>query len=503
MSAAVAPSELERFRVLVAERLGLSFDDSKLAFLVGVLARRVEATRATTASYLQRLGGAGDPEELRALALELTVTETYFFRNQDQFRAFAEVALPERLVARAAARTLRLLSAGCASGEEPYSLAILIRERLANPMWDVSIVAVDVNAVMLEKAARARYSAWALRETPPELQRRWFKGEGRELTLDDEIRKAVAFHEHNLVEDDPRLWAPESYDVVFCRNVIMYFTPEIAQRLIARITRALCPGGYLFLGHAETLRGLSNDYHLRHTHGTFYYQRKDVPSHAALTPPPTASTAPSQDLAWATTWVETVQRASERIHALTKRPARTSESREGASNAGHSATDLNVALELLKRERYSDALALLGRLPAASARDPDILLLRAILLTHGGQLAAAEKVCADLLRLDELNTGAHFVLALCREGAGDRQGAVDHDQVAAYLDPGFAMPRLHLGLLARRLGDREAARRELGQALLLLRREDASRLLLFGGGFGREALVALCRTELVAAGGRP
>jgi chemotaxis protein methyltransferase CheR len=164
---------------------------------------------------------------------------------------------------------------------------------------------------------------------------------------------------------------------------------------------------------------------------------------------------------------------------------------------------LQLVLELLKKERFSDALDLLAGLPAGSEQDPDVLLLRAALLTHSGQLEAAERASAQLLDRDELNTGAHYLLALCRESAGDPRGAVDHDRVAVYLDPGFAMPRLHLGLMARRAGDPEGARRELGQALLLLKREDASRLLLFGGGFGRDALVALCRTELLSAGGLP
>jgi chemotaxis protein methyltransferase CheR len=142
-------------------------------------------------------------------------------------------------------------------------------------------------------------------------------------------------------------------------------------------------------------------------------------------------------------------------------------------------------------------------LPSQLARDPDVLLLRAVLLTHGGQLEIAVEACKEVLAIDDLSAGAHYLLALCREGAGDRQGAVDHDQVATYLDPAFAMPRLHLGLLAQRAGDREAARRELGHALTLLQREDASRLLLFGGGFGREALLALCRSELARAGRKP
>jgi chemotaxis protein methyltransferase CheR len=164
---------------------------------------------------------------------------------------------------------------------------------------------------------------------------------------------------------------------------------------------------------------------------------------------------------------------------------------------------LQLALELLKQERFADALDLLGRLPPESVHDPDVLLLHAALLTHSGQLSTAERASEQLLERDELNTGAHYLLALCRESAGDRQGARDHDQTAVYLDPGFAMPRLHLGLMARRAGDLDEARHELGQALLLLKREDASRLLLFGGGFGRDALISLCRAELLSAGGLP
>jgi chemotaxis protein methyltransferase CheR len=149
---------------------------------------------------------------------------------------------------------------------------------------------------------------------------------------------------------------------------------------------------------------------------------------------------------------------------------------------------------LLRAERFADALA---SLPDASC-DPEQLLLRAVLLAHSGRVAEAEAASQQLLVLDERSAGAHYVLAQCRESAGDRQSAIEHDQTAAFLDPAFAMPRLHLGLLARRQGRREIARRELAQALLLLEREDSSRLLLFGGGFHREALLALCRSELAA-----
>jgi chemotaxis protein methyltransferase CheR len=504
---ALDDAHARRFGELLTRHLGLAFDESKYAFLSELMARRAEATRRTPESYLTSLETACDTEERRALSLALTVPETYFFRHMDQMRAFAEVALPERREARSAARRLRLLSAGCASGEEPYSLAILLRESALDATWKTSVQGMDMNPAVLEKARRGRYSSWALRETPKELAERWFVRAGRDFVLDESIRAAVEFRETNLSQ---QTFERASYDVIFCRNVIMYFAPEVARALIARFTAALMPGGYLFLGHAETLRGLSSDFHLCHTHGTFYYQRRDALEVAASASAATnweAGSPASIESSWAAdSWVETVQRASARIKALTE--ARGLQAHEStparrtadARSERESAFDLSGAFELLKRERFQEALLRVSALPGEARQDPDVLLLTAALLTHTGRLAEARSTCEELLALDELNTGAHYLLALCCEGSGDPGGALDHDQVSIYLDATFAMPRLHLGLMARRAGDRDTARRELEQAVSLLRREEASRLLLFGGGFGRDTLLALCQAELALAG---
>jgi len=472
-----------------------------------VLGRRFVAT-GPQGAYLSRLEVEPAREELSCLARELTVPETYFFRNPDQYRALEEVVLPERLAAHTADRRLRILSLGCASGEEAYSLAMLVHDRLGDAHFDVSIVGADVNPAVIEKARQGRFSEWALRETSEAARRRWFRAEGRHFVLNEPLRASVRFEEYNLVEDDPRLWQPGTADIVFCRNVIMYFTPEQAQRTVRRIARALGTGGYLFLGHAETLRGISNDFHLRHTHGTFYYQRKeDVAQVAqALARAWGSRSAPGAALAEvaadATSWIDAIRRASERVAALTE-PRQVERSGRSQAILPEPAWDLGLVLELLRKERFAEALAIVDALPAESGRDADVLLLRGVLLTHGGQFTKAEDACRRLLEVDELSAGAHYLLALCREAAGDRATAAYHDQVAAYLDPGFAMPRLHLGLLARRAGEPAAARRELGQALVLLQREDASRVLLFGGGFGREALVTLCGAELSRCGGKP
>jgi chemotaxis protein methyltransferase CheR len=497
MTVPITPHDVERFRVAIGRHMGLHFDDARLGFLSEVLQRRLTRLARPGDLYLRALDHDPAADEIGALARELTVTETYFFRNDDQFRALAERVLPERMQDGRPVRALSLLSAGCASGEEPYSLAIVARDAVPDLSWDIRIRAVDLNPAGLEKAECGRYSNWALRDTPPAMQRKWFRRDGADMILDETIRRAVRFEARNLAVEDPELWSPGAYDVVFCRNVLMYFEPERMRAAIGRIARALAPGGFLFLGHAETLRGVSDDFHLCHTHETFYYQRKDSLDGAARRPTP-ASIATERAVATIVgfdgAWVDAIRGATERVAALVpggaERPAPVP------------AWDPTPALDLLRHERFAEALSQVQARPQQPEADPDVLLLEAMLLTHGGQLAAAETTCRALLAIDELNAGAHYVLALCREHYGDGPAAADHDRTAAYLDPGFAMPRLHLGLLARRTGDREAARRELTQALFLLEREDPARLLLFGGGFNREALVALCDLALRDAGGR-
>src|ERR1017187_9790981 len=159
MTPVLDQTDLEQFRTIVARRLGLQYEDGKLAYLADVARQRMELVGSTRfESYLERLisspRGSG---ELRALAEQLTVNETFFFRNADNFRAFAEIVLPERICAKTREKRLRIFSAGSASGEEPYSLAILVRETLSDlGNWDVKIIGIDVNPAILAKATQAR-----------------------------------------------------------------------------------------------------------------------------------------------------------------------------------------------------------------------------------------------------------------------------------------------------------------------------------------------------------
>ena len=217
---------------------------------------------------------------------------------------------------------------------------------------------------------------------------------------------------------------------------------------------------------------MSDRFRLCNTHETFYYQLRDGAQSDSgqvvrfLPKQTDARTAqPGQDAAW----VEEIRLASERVAALV--PLR--EVAHGATEKLAMPFDFAPALELLRQERFAEALDHVRAGSNAADRNPDVLLLEATLLTHAGQLEAADETASRLLLSDECNAGAHYVLALCREHAGFRERAAEHHRVACHRDPSFAMPRLHLGLLARRAGDRNAARREFAQALALLEREDA------------------------------
>jgi chemotaxis protein methyltransferase CheR len=454
--------EVARFRQLLATRLGWGFADNDLGQLATVLTRRTGMCGVDDGAYLARLGAGPWSDELTALAEDLTVTETYFFRHNEQFRALREVALPERAAVQAVHKSVRLLSVGCSSGEEAYTLAIVAREVLGDPSWVVSVLGLDVNPAVLRKAAAASYSGWSLRETPDDIRERWFRPHDGRYDLDPEIKAGVRFRQYNVADEDPALWRPEQYDVVFCRNLLMYLNPHTQAALITRVTEALAPGGFLFLGHTDSLGSRPPGLEPMHSHHTFYYRRPVAAAPVVLP----ASAA--------------------RRRVLT--PAIRHDLYERAKG-------------LLAAERFGAALDVVeaGLSDHPQARDQ---LLQGVLLAHAGRVPGAETVARRLLETDGLYADAHHLLAVCLEDGTSAEAAIGQYRLAAYLDAGFAMPRLRLGLLARRRGDHRAAGPELDRALLLLWDESDERIALFGGGFGRIALTTLCRSELDAIGVR-
>jgi chemotaxis protein methyltransferase CheR len=475
-------ADLARFRTLLGARLGWEFADSDLPQLGQVMTRHAQTLRLSPGAYLRRLGTGAATDELTALAEDLTITETYFFRHGEQFRALADDALPERVRARAGRRVLRMLSVGCSSGEEAYTLAFLGHEARPDAGWIVSVLGLDANPEMLRRAGLARYSSWSLRETPDAVRDRWFHPYDGGYEVNAAARDSVRFRQYNVADEDAELWQPGQYDVILCRNLLMYLTPAVAAALVRRMTSALVPGGYLFLGHTDSLGRRPDGLEPCTGHHTFYYRRR------ASVPAAVVSRA-------------VVSPAAERTEAP-----------RGRAPAAGSAPDPHErVLTLLRDERFAEALTVAESALADSAsadsgagdpRRPRDLLLHGVLLAQAGRIDDAEIACRRLLDVDGLYPDAHHLLGVCLEGGAAVDVAIGHYRLAAHLDPAFAMPRLRLGLLSRRRGDDRAAAAELERALPLLSEEREERIALFGGGFGRTSLTALCRAERDACGVR-
>ncbi len=254
----MTPEEFQSLNDYITERFGLSFPESKQEMLTARLARRLEELRLKTyMDYYWLLQFHADGE-LRELTRKITNNETYFFRETHQFDLLFQDGLNILKRDFAIPGRLRILCAGCSSGEEPYTLNIYCQENQCR-MWDIEthIDAFDLEAHRVEMARIAEYGASSLRCASVEQVCRYFSPIGHDrYQLKPRFQKGVGFFEGNIV--DLQTYAPVSlYDVVFCRNVLIYFSEPALHRAIANFAQVLRPGGLLFLGHSESIIGLS------------------------------------------------------------------------------------------------------------------------------------------------------------------------------------------------------------------------------------------------------
>jgi len=258
----MTPGEFRLIRDLFHRYAGLYFNDDKRYLLERRLAPRLDATGARSfGEYARHLRtGSHGRRELEEAVDRVTVNETYFFREEYQLRAFAEEILPE-LRAEKEDRVLSLWSAGCASGEEAYTISMLLIEQGGFRDWDVRIVGTDISRRVLRQASQARYRESALRSTTALRRDRFFRRAGKLWEVREDVRAPVAFARLNLVEDEP-LELVGDVDVLFCRNVLIYFDAEVRRRVVQSFYDRLAPGGYLLLGHSETLLNLPTEFEL-------------------------------------------------------------------------------------------------------------------------------------------------------------------------------------------------------------------------------------------------
>lgn len=264
-------AELELFRSLLAIRSGIDFGRHRETFLENRLKRRMTLAGARSLyEYYRMVTAPGSGGELQALVDDVSIHETSFFRNPPQFDLLGEVVLPDRVSVRlhSGDRSLRLWSAGCSTGQEPYSMAMTLGESVVlSNAWDVRLLATDISCEALRQANRGVYGAHQVDGVSAERLRRFFEHRNNHYTVRDWVRRGIDFHQANLLDEPPS----RDVDVVFCRNVMIYFDREVQRKLVTRITRMLATGGYLFLGHTETLAGLSDGFRMiSHRRGIAY-----------------------------------------------------------------------------------------------------------------------------------------------------------------------------------------------------------------------------------------
>ncbi|HWG77532.1 MAG TPA: protein-glutamate O-methyltransferase CheR [Steroidobacteraceae bacterium] len=270
---AFSDEDFQQIRRLVKERIGIHLTAGKRELVYGRISRRLRALGlAGFGDYLQRLEG-GDVEELQQFCNAITTNLTAFFREAHHFRFLARELLPALARDNADTRRLRIWSAGCSSGEEPWSIAMVMLETLSSlHQWDMRILATDVDTGMLRHARRGLYTGERLEKVASERLLRWFEpgAEAHQYRVCEELRALVSFKALNLVGPWP-MRGP--FDVIFCRNVLMYFSRDTQREIVRRMACLQRTGDYLILGHSESLLDVSTQYRLAGQ--TVYRRRSD------------------------------------------------------------------------------------------------------------------------------------------------------------------------------------------------------------------------------------
>ncbi|HEY6009938.1 MAG TPA: protein-glutamate O-methyltransferase CheR [Nitrospirota bacterium] len=266
--------EFSLFKVLIYDESGMYLADTKKDFLENRLLKRMRATNAMTPYWYYRHLLANRRTELLILLDSLTINETSFFRNEPQIELFRNVILPGVIERRKKEddRKLRFWSAGCSTGEEPYTIAMVLLDALPNAhAWDIRIFASDISQKALAAAQQGVYSSDKVRETvSPAMRARFFQARGEVCQISEAAQKLVAFDYHNLKHENGR----SGLDVIFCRNVMIYFDEDEQKRLVNKFHASLSPSGYLLLGHAESLHGRNLNFRFLHDNKGTAYQKK-------------------------------------------------------------------------------------------------------------------------------------------------------------------------------------------------------------------------------------
>ncbi len=462
---------------------GMEFYASRSDALAGHLADRISGRGvADCHSYLELLEDPCDGEaELDRLIALLTIGETYFFRHKELFDALRERALPEVIRGNRATRRLRVWSAGCATGAEPYTVSILLRRELAGAVrdWNVSILGTDINRAFLARAAEGSYERWAFRGTPDELRSDCFRQQGASWEILPRFKENVSFQYHNLARHPfPSLVHNLlAFDLILCRNVLIYFAPDVAQRIISQLAECLAPGGWLAVGHAEYGLQRQESLEVVPFGGATLYRKAaaphraveaDAPQHRAMVFTPPRMAPP-----------ELVVSRPMSIAAPHCRPT---------------------------QQPHGDSPPPAERRPARGAPARyEVEQIRT--LADAGKVDAALGLCDALIARRPLDPLGHFYRALLLDQVAGHADALRALGRAIYLDRQFTLAHYYLGMTQIRLGDAAAARRSFRNVLALIQARDRSESFPDADGMSVADLEELTRMHLetldAAAAGDP
>jgi len=260
---------LLQVRDLVYQTAGIFHPDNKLRLLEDRCTRRMKALGVSTLKeYSLRLSAKPTRQtEMVSLLNEITIGETYFFRNEPQLKALKNVILTRILEAKSkfSLRHLRIWSAGCSTGEEPYTLSMMLLEEASGRLkgWTFEIIATDLNENSVQHCKAGLYREYSTRNLSPHFKEKYFIAQADALQVGPSVKSKVSFSRLNLL-DDTRMATLKGMDVILCCNVLIYFDVASKQRVIQHFYDNLLPHGYLFLGHAESLYGINDEFHLVH-----------------------------------------------------------------------------------------------------------------------------------------------------------------------------------------------------------------------------------------------
>lgn len=483
----VAPSAppdshgLARIRDMIEATCGLDAGDARASLLDSSIRARMGELRIDTVDgYLARLC-SDNSGEIGALINRVTITETQFFRDPAQFgllRHIVRTLLLEREPM--GQRRLRICSAGCASGEEPYSVALTWREMglpASHPDWTAEIVGIDVNTDVLAAARHRHYSARAVRNVDEDCLRRYFLPAGRRFQLDERVARAVRF-EHGSLTEDGTLGA-NRYDVILCKNVSIYFRQEITRGLVRRLHAALTPGGYLLLGHSESLWQMEEGLSLVEHAGMFCYRKPGAGVAPEAADDYTYRSGPS--LATAEGHRRRSAGCSEAFGTLeTDSPGdRYEQCRQTVRSADWARAEREVEALIESQQTFA----------------PGHLLLAGIHV-HLGRYAEASACASRVLGLDSRDAKAYLLLGMIAARGGRPQEAVDALRRALDLDDSLALAYFWLGNLYRDQGHGGRACAEYRRAVAMHDRGELDFTEEFAADLNPAQIIDFCRGSL-------